>query len=204
MLDLDDRARLAGLLLGGALGDALGRQYEGVPAAQIPDAMEHLLGQQLAGYSDDTQLTLATCEALIEADGVVRPEVLAALFLRWFRQRRLTGLGASTTKALRDLDVGAHWASGYVADSVPLALFAVSMLDVAPDHPSNLAGSRKFFPLMCQIVRCGGDTDTNASIFGQVVGSLIGPHGLPVQLLGQDPSAAYRAAASQLADLLER
>src|SRR4029077_20623763 len=52
---------------------------------------------------------LATCEALAEGDDP-DPELIAASMLRWFRARRLTGLGASTLKALRDLDAGAHWA----------------------------------------------------------------------------------------------
>lgn len=30
--------------------------------------------------------------------------------VRWFRARRITGMSASTLKALRDLDSGAHWA----------------------------------------------------------------------------------------------
>src|SRR5207248_807621 len=38
------------------------------------------------------------------------PAVIAAHFVRWFRGGRLSGLGASTLKALRDLDAGAHWA----------------------------------------------------------------------------------------------
>lgn len=58
--------------------------------------------------SDDTQLTLATCEAIIEI-GRPEPEAIAKSFLRWFRERRISGVGASTLKALRDLDAGVHW-----------------------------------------------------------------------------------------------
>jgi ADP-ribosylglycohydrolase len=54
-------------------------------------------------------LTLATCQA-ITGHGAADPVEIAASFLRWFRAKRLTGLGASTLKALRDLDAGAHWA----------------------------------------------------------------------------------------------
>ena len=59
--------------------------------------------------SDDTQLTLATCEA-ISAHGSPQPEAIARSFVSWFRTHRLNGLGASTLKALRDLSAGAHWA----------------------------------------------------------------------------------------------
>jgi ADP-ribosyl-[dinitrogen reductase] hydrolase len=82
-----------GCLLGGAIGDAIGGVGE----------RGHL------GLSDDTQLTLATCEGICEA-GRVEPSAIAAAFLRWFEQRRLSGLGSATLKALRDLQAGAHWA----------------------------------------------------------------------------------------------
>lgn len=59
--------------------------------------------------SDDTQLTLATCESVIAAGGV-RPEEVANAFISWYRAGRITGIGASTLKALRELDGGMHWA----------------------------------------------------------------------------------------------
>ncbi len=82
-----------GCLLGGAVGDAFGGVAE----------------RGSVCISDDTQLTLATCEALVDA-GRVDPAEIAATFCSWFRARRLSGLGSSTLKALRDLDAGAHWA----------------------------------------------------------------------------------------------
>ena len=82
-----------GCLLGGAIGDAIGGVAE----------------RGRVGLSDDTQLTLATCEAICDA-GVAEPSALAAAFLRWFKQHRLSGLGSATLKALRDLQAGAHWA----------------------------------------------------------------------------------------------
>jgi ADP-ribosylglycohydrolase len=99
--ELRDRAR--GCLLGGAIGDAMGGPFEGQPGPLR--FREHTDWK----ISDDTQLTLATCESIIEL-GRVSPEHIAARFLQWFRERRLTGLGSSTLKALRDLDAGAHWA----------------------------------------------------------------------------------------------
>ena len=99
--EIHDRAR--GCLLGGAIGDAMGGPFEGQPGP--------LRFREHAGWriSDDTQLTLATCESIIEM-GRISPEHIAARFLQWFRERRLSGLGSSTLKALRDLDAGAHWA----------------------------------------------------------------------------------------------
>src|SRR5579859_8143076 len=95
---------ILGCIAGGAIGDAVGAQFQGASVS----AGTQTLGSLDWHLTDDTQLTLATCEALIE--GRPDPERIAASFLRWFRAGRLTGLGASTLKALRDLQTGAHWA----------------------------------------------------------------------------------------------
>ncbi len=91
-------------LLAGALGDAWGGPYENGPAiarAPFPSAPR---------LSDDTSLTLATCEAIVGAGGRVVPELIAASFRRWYDAGRITGVGSATLKALRDLSAGAHWA----------------------------------------------------------------------------------------------
>ncbi|HEY7370769.1 MAG TPA: ADP-ribosylglycohydrolase family protein [Polyangia bacterium] len=94
--------RVQGMVLGGAIGDGWGRPYEGAITDRYPPPLELVT-------TDDTQLTLATCEA-VAAAGTVDPAAIAARFLAWFREGRLRGLGSSTTKALRDLAAGAHWA----------------------------------------------------------------------------------------------
>jgi ADP-ribosyl-[dinitrogen reductase] hydrolase len=81
-----------GCLLAGALGDAFGGIAE----------------RGRLCLSDDTQLTLATCEAILAA-GEVNPASIAEIFRSWFIVRRLSGVGSSTLKALRDLAAGAHW-----------------------------------------------------------------------------------------------
>lgn len=83
---------ILGCILGGALGDALG----GAGTRHAPS------------LSDDTQLTLATCES-IAAARAIKPEHLAQTFLAWFRARRFTDLGSATLKAFTDLEAGAHW-----------------------------------------------------------------------------------------------
>ncbi|HYV39897.1 MAG TPA: ADP-ribosylglycohydrolase family protein [Gemmataceae bacterium] len=270
---------ILGCIVGGAIGDAAGAAFEG--RDDLP-ANSQLLGED-ARLTDDTQLTLATCEALVES-GKPDPALIADSFLRWYRARRLTCLGASTFKALRDLDVGAHWAlagrkgdraagngaamriaplafcidpwhddsrqvirdicrithhndeayigalavllaihrlakkvdwslhkiasflpntsvrdrlstyadltpgsslketavlygtSGYVVESVPFALFAAAQV-----HELGFVG------MLEQVIAAGGDTDTNASIAGQVAGTALGFGQLPRELVTRLP-----------------
>jgi ADP-ribosyl-[dinitrogen reductase] hydrolase len=101
--DLKQRSQILGCILGGALGDAWGGPWEGNPgrvAFQIPSQ---------SSVSDDTQLTLATCESIIENRGV-HAERIASHLATWFVTGRVSGIGASTLKAMRDLVAGVHWA----------------------------------------------------------------------------------------------
>lgn len=259
-----------GCILGGAIGDAFGSSYEGQPA---PVEINASVRWQI---SDDTQLTLATCEAIIENVGSIDPAAVASRFAVWHRQKRISGTGASTYKALSELVAGGHWAlvgakgeraagngaamrtaplsffldpavtadrqvirdvcrithhndeayagalavvaavraalkdehkiidyavemlpdsrvkdrlhrlqatdasktlmevavecgtSGYVVESVPLALYAAQRV-------KHLG----YENLLEELVQCGGDTDTIASIAGQVAGTYLGWGGLP-------------------------
>lgn len=270
--------QILGCLFGGAIGDAMGGSYEGklLHAPLNEDGPWRL--------SDDTQLTLATCEA-ITAHGSPQPEAIAQSFVSWFQTHRLSGLGASTLKALRDLNAGAHWAlagrkgdraagngaamriaplafcldpqepndrqlvrdvcrithhndeayvgalavvraidaitrtsgnellswvveelpktavrerlvqmtklkeqaaiaeightfgnSGYVVESVPLAIYRASFADRIG-----------FEQLLKELIAVGGDTDTIASIAGQIVGTRLGYARLPEYLLNRLP-----------------
>jgi ADP-ribosyl-[dinitrogen reductase] hydrolase len=101
--DLKQRNQILGCILGGALGDAWGGPWEGNPdpvAFRIPSK---------SSVSDDTQLTLATCESIIENRGV-HAERIASQLATWFATGRVSGIGASTLKAMRDLVAGVHWA----------------------------------------------------------------------------------------------
>ncbi|MBL8205716.1 MAG: ADP-ribosylglycohydrolase family protein [Blastocatellia bacterium] len=96
--------RILGCILGGAIGDAFGGAYENqTPPIDFTKALAWRL-------SDDTQLTLATCEAIIKKGGDLEPAIVAARFAAWHCAGRVTGMGASTLKALNELVAGGHWA----------------------------------------------------------------------------------------------
>lgn len=95
--------RVLGCIVGGAIGDAAASAFEGVDS---PDGSDWL--EREWQITDDTQLTLATCEAI--CGGKVEPALIASSLLAWFRARRILRMGSSTLKALRDLDAGGHWA----------------------------------------------------------------------------------------------
>ena len=98
----DIQNKLKGCLYLGALGDALGSRYEGRYNNPYVD-----FGIE-GSVTDDTQLTLATCEAVYNSE--VSAEKIATSFLTWYNAGKLSGLGASTLKALRELRAGGHWA----------------------------------------------------------------------------------------------
>lgn len=294
-VELRDRAR--GCILAGAIGDAMGGPFEGQPGP--------LQYQDHAPWSisDDTQLTLATCESIIQSCSV-SPDHIASRFAAWFRERRVTGMGSSTLKALRDLEMGAHWAlsgakgemrsgngaamraaplafhldpsdrhdrrllrdvsrithhneesyigalavvlairdvafqqpssteeladrvasdlpdsrvrdrlkelahledrptvaqvgstfgcSSYVAESVPLALYAARLIDRIP-----------LVDVLRGAIEAGGDTDTIASIAGQIAGAWIGAREIPAELVHSLPATeGIPSIAEEFADTL--
>ena len=272
--------RIAACLLAGALGDAIGSAFEGresIAGFDWPDTLH---------ISDDTQLTLATCESIIDR-GAVDPESIAKQFAAWHRDRRITGVGASTLKALVELEAGGHWAlvgasgeraagngaamriaplaflldpevaadrqiirdvsrithrndeayvgalailrsirylwsgscaregllpsllkslpdsrvrerlievqqdsltieqyayrfnsSGYVVDSVPLAILAAT-------------NSNDLLSTLRQLIQCGGDTDTIASMFSQLFGAACGMQALPMGFIARIQGVSF-------------
>ena len=101
-----------GCIIGGAIGDAWGSSYE--YESTVDYSKTYIWGENPPEVierewriTDDTQLTLATCEALCEDS--YTPEKLSKYFGDYYKSKKLSGLGAGTLKALRDLDAGLHW-----------------------------------------------------------------------------------------------
>jgi ADP-ribosyl-[dinitrogen reductase] hydrolase len=103
--------RVAGLLLGGAVGDAVGLPAEGLSRSRQhkwwPGALRHrfLLGRGM--ISDDTEHAIMTAQALLEAGGdVERFRHALAWKLRWWILALPAGVGLATGRACFRLWLG--------------------------------------------------------------------------------------------------
>lgn len=107
---VSNKDRFEACIISGAIGDAWGSSYENETIAHntntfylsppIPEIRKWFI-------TDDTQLTLATCEVLFEDN--FNPENLIAKFLQYYRRGKFVGGGASTLKAILDFEAGYHW-----------------------------------------------------------------------------------------------
>ncbi len=277
---MDFLDRFEACITSGAIGDAWGSSYEN--EAETDDSHIYYLGKKsikrrIWSITDDTQMTLATCEVL--AEGSFTPESLINKFTEYYRSRKLTGIGASTLKAILDTEAGIHWSqagrigefaagNGGAMRIAPFAFFSDmtrqdiheackvthrndeafsgalavflsikailnsdwngnnNLFDIIipqiPDtnlkdrlieinstgNNSSISEISKFgnngyvvnsipFAIYCstkiidlgleemfkQIISSGGDTDTNASIAGQIAGTLIGTGNIPHELI---------------------
>ena len=103
--------RFEGCIIGGVIGDAFGSGYEN--EVKEKEDTFYLFGKPEIKepnwqITDDTQLTLATIEAIIE-DEKINPETIANQLLKYYKQRKIRGIGASTLKSLKELSFGGHW-----------------------------------------------------------------------------------------------
>ena len=103
--------QLKGCFLAGALGDAMGSSFENQNDNEsstyyaFEKPKEPVITWEI---TDDTQLTFATIESIIE-DIHLSPNVLSNSFVHLFSKRSIRGVGSSTLKALQELEAGGHW-----------------------------------------------------------------------------------------------
>ncbi len=108
------RSTVAGVLIGGAVGDAAGAPFEGLWPESLPAASELLSGyHEYHGYpegqyTDDTQLTLATIESVVEEQDVVAPDIARRIAELWRHQSVIGPGGACTQAAERYLATGKY------------------------------------------------------------------------------------------------
>lgn len=113
--------RIEGMLLGLAIGDALGAPTEGMlPGAraarhgEIVDYLPHRYagGKAVGLPSDDTQLAFRTVEQMLR-NGSLRPDEVA----RRLADERIFGIGGSVTAFVRNTHAGVPWHEAGVASA---------------------------------------------------------------------------------------
>lgn len=109
--DLEDRVR--GMLLGLAIGDALGATSEGMNPTvrrsrigEVRDYLPHRFagGRAVGMPTDDTQLAFWALERMLEDDGLVPERVLET-----FAARQIFGIGGTVKAALVAFGMGRSW-----------------------------------------------------------------------------------------------
>lgn len=115
---------MSNVLLGTAIGDALGVPFEtklvnyeplvGWDGHTYLGSTHHNLkpGQ----YSDDTQMSLMVAESLIDNQGF-NPDDLSKRYVDWMVSGRARGWGKTTLFAIQNLINGKHWSESGIAGS---------------------------------------------------------------------------------------
>jgi len=123
-------SRIEGMLLGLAIGDALGNTSEGRTPSQRGSRYGEIRGYLPNRYaqgravglpSDDTQLAFWTLEQLLEDGGLI-PESLAARFA----SRRIFGIGRTVREFLASYHAGQPWQECGVASAGNGALMRIA------------------------------------------------------------------------------
>lgn len=112
--------RILGCLYGGAIADALGAPFEGFMPDQIPDKINGFApyeGYPLGQFTDDTQMTLATLESIVECEAIDLEEIGASMASHWADRSIIAPGGSCTHAALAILRGDSALESGAAAGS---------------------------------------------------------------------------------------
>jgi ADP-ribosylglycohydrolase len=156
--------------------------------------------------TDDTQLTLATCEAIV-ATGGVGPESIAAEMARAFRAGTLVGLGASTYQALELLAAGGHWAlAGRTGDRAAGNGAAMRVAPLAFCLELGAYRERQLFRDVCRITHRNDEAYAGALAIALAIQSASlqrwsGGPGLIADVARQLPDSAVRDRLRELENL---
>jgi ADP-ribosyl-[dinitrogen reductase] hydrolase len=117
--DASLRDRLRGVLMGLAVGDALGGPLEFQPARAPHNFVTEMTGggwQQLnpGEWTDDTQMALCLTESLL-AKAVFDPDDIAQRFVEW-KQSGPKDIGAHTSRVLTAIETGIPWTEAAEAE----------------------------------------------------------------------------------------
>ncbi|SFQ72063.1 poly(ADP-ribose) glycohydrolase ARH3 [Amycolatopsis arida] len=107
------RDRALGLLLGGALGDALGAPFEGRAAVDAAEIAAVERAANPLAHTDDTALTLALAAHLAarrdDHGGLVDPDALARELAAAWRAEPWRGYGPGAARVFELIDNGTPW-----------------------------------------------------------------------------------------------
>lgn len=113
-------------ILGCAIGDALGVPWEMKSALNphlqawdglFKDGATFHKWSKAGMWSDDTLMSIALANSLIERNGEYDPATAAQKYLDWFNSGNTRGIGSTTAEALTHLRLGATWEeSGVMTD----------------------------------------------------------------------------------------
>ncbi|WP_339687141.1 ADP-ribosylglycohydrolase family protein [Gimesia maris] len=113
-MKLPAKSIVLGTLLGGAVGDAMGAPFEGLWADSIPSAdslaasFHEYHGYPNGQFTDDTQLTLATIQSIVEQNDIVVADIARQIAELWRHHSVIGPGGACTQAAERYLATGDH------------------------------------------------------------------------------------------------
>lgn len=142
MSDDDLQQRYRGALLGVAIGDALGAPLEGTYCVSPTQVERELASNSFARFTDDTHMTIALAESLIERNGFDGAH-LATTFANHYFAEPWRGYGSGPPRIFRAIADGADWqeparrlfdgagsyGNGAAMRVAPVALFASHDLD---------------------------------------------------------------------------
>lgn len=153
--------KVVSCILGGAIGDALGRPFEfqgveSIKKANFNGSMNHgsdLWKLKPGQYTDDSKMLLAISLSLIDKKGF-DPQDLCKRYIAWVDSGDLRGIGQQTEKAIKRLKQGiASPTSGFIKHDFPITT-AKRITRVGSDP---LTGIGNF---------CGNGTVMRAAPFG--------------------------------------
>ena len=198
MHDTPLRSRFRAALLGGAMGDALGRPAEGSRTSHFGPAWPITDYQRWPGYrggrvgtiTDDTQLTIVVAECLL-ANGWLDPEDLARRLIAWLPGGR--GKGAATTQAVQRLTAGIPWylagedsaGNGAAMRAAPIGLLrranagqlrAEAVLSALPTHrnPMGVAGAVAMAAATAWLLGCHPGKWTPSALVAAIQAAIVG------------------------------
>jgi len=175
---------MSNVLLGTAVGDALGVPFETKLANYEPlvawDGKTFLGSEhhklQPGQYSDDTQMSLMVAESLISNHGF-NPDDLAERYVDWMVSKRARGYGKTTLLAIQNLLNGKHWSESGVPGSygngtamraAPFgvyfrndlqSLIAIAKMDSSITHASEEAEAGAIAIAMASAYAVNGETE---------------------------------------------